>query len=259
MQQTHLTEDPRLAAFKRLLDIMDDLRKKCPWDKKQTFESLSMLTIEEVYELTDAIEEKNLKNISEEVGDLFLHLVFYAKLGQESNAFDVTTILNQVCEKLIHRHPHIYGDVTVQDEDEVKRNWEQLKMKEGRKSLLSGVPKSLSAMIKAYRIQEKVKQVGFEWKHIDEVWEKVEEELQELRQAVDSKVGKKIDEEFGDLLFALINYARFLKLDPEASLQGTNKKFMKRFMYIEENAQKPLEEMSLEEMEMLWQKAKTIE
>lgn len=248
--------DPRLKAFKRLLDIMDDLRAKCPWDKKQTFESLSQLTIEETFELNDAIYDQNMGHIEEEIGDLFLHLVFYAKLGQETGAFDVTSILTKIGQKLIHRHPHIYSDTIVNSEEEVKKNWEKIKLKEGRKSLLEGVPRSLPGVTKAYRIQEKVKQVGFEWENKEQVWEKVVEETAELQEAIAQNDDQQIEEEFGDLLFALINYARFLQIDPEAALQKTNKKFIERFQYIENNATKRLEDMTLEEMEYLWQKAK---
>ncbi|MBK7959284.1 MAG: nucleoside triphosphate pyrophosphohydrolase [Bacteroidetes bacterium] len=247
-----------LEAFSKLLDIMDDLRAKCPWDMKQTFESLSLLTIEEVYELNDAIIEKDYKNISEEIGDLLLHMVFYAKLGEEIQAFDMASSLEAINKKLIDRHPHIYGDVIAEDEAAVKRNWEKLKMKEGRSSILEGVPKSLSSIVKAYRIQEKVKQVGFEWENIDQVWEKVEEERAELLQAVQERDQAHIEEEFGDLLFALINYARFAKIDPEAALQKTNRKFIQRFKYIETHAEKSLDEMSLEEMDVLWNRAKTL-
>lgn len=247
-----------LEAFSKLLDIMDDLRAKCPWDMKQTFESLSLLTIEEVYELNDAIIEKDYKNISEEIGDLLLHMVFYAKLGEEIEAFDMASSLEAINKKLIDRHPHIYGDVIAEDEAAVKRNWEKLKMKEGRSSILEGVPKSLSSIVKAYRIQEKVKQVGFEWENIDQVWDKVEEERAELLQAVQERDQAHIEEEFGDLLFALINYARFAKIDPEAALQKTNRKFIQRFKYIEEHAPKSLDEMSLEEMDALWNRAKKV-
>ena len=248
--------DPRLAAFKKLLDIMDDLREKCPWDQKQTLESLSLLTIEEVYELNDAIYEKNHPHIEEELGDLLLHIVFYAKIGHEKGSFDIASVIEKIVKKLVDRHPHIYGDLILKDEEEVKKNWEKLKLKEGRNSILEGVPKSLPAIAKAYRIQEKVKQVGFEWKHIDQVWDKVEEEINELKEAVQLNIGSKIDEEYGDLLFELINYARFLKIDPEASLQKTNKKFISRFQYIEKNAKTNLDAMELGELEALWQEAK---
>ena len=244
-------------SFAELLSIMNDLRAKCPWDMKQTFESLSLLSIEEMYELNDAILERDMKNIEEEIGDLFLHLVFYCKLGSEQKAFDVNSVLKKINKKLIDRHPHIYGDVVVNDESEVKKNWEKLKMKEGRKSLLEGVPKSLPAIVKAYRVQEKAKQVGFEWEHIEQVWDKVNEEKLELEEAIKSKDQIKINEEFGDLLFSLINFARYSKIDPEASLQATHRKFIKRFQYIEQNAEKSLEEMSLEEMDKLWNLAKT--
>lgn len=252
-------QDGRLIAFKRLLDIMDDLREKCPWDRKQTMESLRMLTIEETYELADAILDGDLNGVEEELGDLLLHMVFYAKIGSEKGAFDIASALNRVCEKLIARHPHIYGDLEVKDEEEVKQNWEKLKLKEGKKGILSGVPKSLPALLKAYRIQDKVKQVGFEWENLEQVWEKVEEEQKELQEAISSGNQERIKEEFGDLMFSLINYSRFLKIDPEASLERTNIKFISRFNYIEEKARaqdRDLEKMSLEEMDALWREAK---
>jgi MazG family protein len=249
--------DPRLKAFERLLDIMDDLREKCPWDKKQTVHSLRNLTIEETYELADAISNEDFKGIKEEIGDIMLHLVFYAKIGSEKHEFDITDALNAVCEKLIQRHPHIYGDVKVADEAEVKQNWEQLKLKEGKKSVLEGVPKALPALIKAYRMQDKTAQVGFEWNNIEDVWLKVIEEMDELQDEVQSQAGKgRVEEEFGDLLFALVNYARFLKIDPETALERVNKKFKSRFEYIERHAPKTLKEMTLEEMDQLWNKSK---
>ena len=251
-----MNNDPRLIAFKQLLDIMDDLRAKCPWDMKQTFQSLRHLTIEETYELTDAILQNDLKSIEEEVGDVLLHLVFYAKLGSETGQFDIASILERLNAKLIHRHPHIYGDVTVADEEEVRRNWEKLKLKEGKKSVLEGVPRGLPAMIKAIRLQEKTKQVGFEWENTSQVMDKVNEELEEWKSAVQSKDKEAIEDELGDVFFSLINYARFEKIDPEAALEKVNQKFKKRFEYIEVNAPKPLEEMKLEEMEALWQAAK---
>ena len=251
-----MNNDPRLIAFKQLLEIMDDLRAKCPWDMKQTFQSLRHLTIEETYELTDAILQNDLKSIEEEVGDVLLHLVFYAKLGSETGQFDIASILERLNAKLIHRHPHIYGDVTVADEEEVRRNWEKLKLKEGKKSVLEGVPRGLPAMIKAIRLQEKTKQVGFEWENTSQVMDKVNEELGEWKRAIESKDKEAIEDELGDVFFSLINYARFEQIDPEAALEKVNQKFKKRFEYIEANAPKPLEEMKLEEMEALWQAAK---
>lgn len=246
-------------AFGRLIGIMDELREKCPWDKKQTFQSLRNLTIEEVYELADAILNNDPKEIREEIGDVMLHLVFYAKIAEETGAFTLAESLNAICEKLISRHPHIYGDVKVQNEDEVKANWEKLKLKEGKKSILEGVPNSLPAMIKAFRMQEKTGQVGFEWEHAEQVWEKVNEEVDELREAINLKQDQEaIEEEFGDVLFALINYARYIKVDPETALEKTNKKFKSRFEYIEKHASKPIEEMSLEEMDLLWNEAKLV-
>jgi MazG family protein len=253
-----MSNSKSLDAFDRLLGIMDDLREKCPWDKKQTLESLRNLTIEETYELCDAILEQDLKGIEEEIGDLMLHMVFYAKIGSESGDFDIASALNKVCDKLISRHPHIYGDVIVENEEDVKRNWEQLKLKEGKKSVLSGVPKSLPAMVKAYRMQEKTAKVGFEWNHVDEVYAKVMEEMDELKEAIQLQKQCEIEEEFGDLLFSLINYARFINVDPETALEKTNIKFKKRFEYIEKNAEKSLQDMSLEEMDVLWEQAKGI-
>jgi len=249
----------KLDAFARLLKIMDELREQCPWDRKQTFETLRNLTIEETYELADAILDKNMQDIKEELGDILLHMVFYSKIGEEKGAFDIADAMNDNCEKLISRHPHIYGDVTVKDEAEVKRNWEQLKMKEGKKSVLSGVPKSLPAMVKAYRMQDKTAQVGFEWENAEQVWEKVEEEMGELQEVMNTKDAQaEREEEFGDVLFSLINYARFQNIDPETALERTNRKFKTRFEYIEANAPKSLEEMSLEEMDALWNKAKVL-
>ncbi len=253
-----MSKSKSLEAFERLLIIMDDLREKCPWDKKQTLESLRNLTIEETYELCDAILAQDLKGIEEEIGDLMLHMVFYAKIGSETGDFDIASALNNVCEKLINRHPHIYGDVIVENEEDVKRNWEQIKLKEGKKSVLSGVPKSLPAMVKAYRMQEKTAKVGFEWDHIDDVYAKVEEEMGELQEAILMQNQNRVEEEFGDLLFSLINYARFINVDPETALEKTNLKFKKRFEYIEANAPKSLEEMTLEEMDGLWEEAKKV-
>ncbi len=252
--------DKRLEAFKRLLDIMDDLREKCPWDKKQTMQSLRHLTIEETYELTDAILDNDLEEIKKELGDIMLHLVFYAKIASETNSFDITDVLNNICDKLVHRHPHIYGDVEVADEEEVKANWEKLKLKEGKKSVLEGVPKSLPSMVKAVRIQDKARGVGFDWDNKEQVWEKVKEELDEFKAEVDEK-SNKIEEEFGDVLFSMINYGRFLDLNPEDALEKTNKKFIKRFKYMEaetKKAGKVLSEMTLEEMDVYWNKAKEL-
>ena len=251
--------DKKLEAFGRLLTIMDELREKCPWDRKQTFETLRMLTIEETYELADAILNEDTNEIKEEIGDLMLHMVFYAKIAEEKKAFDIADALNAVCEKLINRHPHIYGDVEVNGEEDVMKNWEQIKKKEGKKSVLSGVPNSLPAMVKAYRMQDKTKQVGFEWENKDQVWEKVEEELGEMRETIQKDMShEKKEEEFGDVLFSLINYARFEGIDPETALERTNRKFKKRFEYIEANATQDLEDMSLEEMDKLWNEAKKV-
>jgi XTP/dITP diphosphohydrolase len=247
----------KLKAFERLLIIMDELREQCPWDRKQTLESLRNLTIEETYELADAILDNDLKGIKEEIGDIMLHMVFYAKIASEQGEFDIADALNTICDKLIGRHPHIYGDITVKDEEEVKRNWEQLKLKEGKKSLLEGVPTSLPAMVKAYRMQEKTAQVGFEWEKTEEVWEKVEEEISELQYELQNGgSAEKIEAEFGDMLFSLINYARFIGVDPETALERTNRKFKRRFEFIEAGADRPLQDMSLEEMDVLWNKAK---
>lgn len=249
--------EKKLEAFGRLLTIMDELREQCPWDRKQTLQSLRNLTIEETYELADAILEENLDDIKEELGDIMLHMVFYAKIADEKGAFDIADALNAVCEKLINRHPHIYGDVKVADEEEVKQNWEKIKMKEGKKSVLSGVPNSLPAMVKAYRMQEKTKQVGFEWENAAQVWEKVEEEMGEFKEVMNEEAAHaRKEEEFGDLLFSLINYARFQNIDPETALEKVNKKFKYRFEYIEANATKKLEEMTLSEMDALWNEAK---
>lgn len=252
--------DSRLVAFKRLLDIMDDLREKCPWDQKQTMESLRKLTIEETYELADAIIENDLDELKGEIGDIMLHMVFYSKIASEKGAFDITDVLNAICDKLVHRHPHIYADVKVANEEEVKANWEQLKLKEGKNSVLEGVPKSLPAMVKANRIQEKARGVGFDWDNKDQVWEKVQEELGELKAEVDAKANMdRIEDEMGDVLFSVINYARFIDIDPETALERTNKKFIKRFQYLEseaKNANLKLNEMTLEEMDEIWEKAK---
>lgn len=251
------TFQQKLDAFGRLITIMDELREKCPWDRKQTLESLRHLTIEETYELADAILDNDLKGVQEEIGDLMLHMVFYAKIGAEQGAFDIADALHAVCDKLVARHPHIYGDVTVADDEEVKRNWEQLKLKEGKKSLLAGVPASLPAMVKAYRMQEKTKQVGFEWENAGQVWAKVQEEIGELQDNIENGAPQKeVEDEFGDVLFALINYARFIGVEPEAALERTNRKFKSRFEYIEANAPRPLQDMTLGEMDALWNEAK---
>lgn len=249
----------QLQAFERLLDIMDDLREKCPWDKKQTMQSLRHLTIEETYELGDAILDNDLNEVKKELGDVLLHIVFYAKIGSETKDFDIADVCNEICEKLIHRHPHIYGDTVVADEEEVKQNWEKLKLKEGRSSVLEGVPKSLPALVKASRIQDKVKAVGFDWDEPEQVWEKVQEELQELQVEVAANDHDKMEAEFGDVLFSMINYARFLKINPEDALERTNKKFIKRFQYLESKADqlgKPLMDMTLAEMDVFWEEAK---
>ena len=251
----------QLKAFERLLDIMDDLREKCPWDKKQTMQSLRHLTIEETYELGDAILENNLGEIKKELGDVLLHIVFYSKIASETSSFDIADVCNEICDKLVHRHPHIYSDTIVADEDEVKRNWEKLKLKEGRKSVLEGVPKSLPALVKASRIQDKVKAVGFDWEEPTQVWEKVQEELNELQVEVISGDQDAMEAEFGDVLFSLINYARFLKINPEDALERTNKKFIKRFQYLEIKAAeigKSLADMTLAEMDVYWNEAKKI-
>ncbi len=243
-------------AFGRLITIMDELRAQCPWDKKQTFQSLRKLTIEEMYELADAILDNDYDGISEEVGDLMLHMAFYAKLGEEIGAFDMAGLIHKECDKLVERHPHIYGDVLVENEEDVKRNWEQLKLKAGKKSVLSGVPRGLPALVKAYRMQEKTATVGFEWDDVVDVWKKVEEEQAELNEAIKSGDKNAIEDEYGDLMFALVNYARFIDVDPEAALERTNQKFKRRFEYIEHHAHKNLSEMTLHEMDMLWEEAK---
>ncbi|MFI5219311.1 MAG: nucleoside triphosphate pyrophosphohydrolase [Bacteroidia bacterium] len=249
----------KLKAFERLLKIMDELRASCPWDKQQTFESLRHLTIEEVYELGDAILEDNPDDIKKELGDLLLHIVFYAKIASEKNAFDITDVINRECEKLIHRHPHIYGDKVVKDSKEVSKNWEQLKLSEGNKSVLDGVPASLPSMVKAMRIQEKARASGFDWEKKEQVWEKVLEELKEFKNEIDNKNTEQIKNEFGDLIFSLINYARFVEVNPEESLERTNKKFINRFTYLEKKATdegKKLHDMKLEEMDKIWDEAK---
>ncbi|MDZ4749856.1 MAG: nucleoside triphosphate pyrophosphohydrolase [Saprospiraceae bacterium] len=252
--------DQRLESFGRLLKIMDELREQCPWDKKQDIHSLRNLTIEETYELADAILKEDWKGIGEELGDLLLHVVFYARLGKEQGQFDIGSVTEQICEKLIRRHPHIYGEVIVTGEEEVKRNWETIKMSEGKKSVLSGVPDSLPAMIKAYRMQDKTRQVGFEWDNDEQVWDKVEEEIGEFKEIVENGASKEeLENEFGDILFSLINYARYKGIDPETSLERVNQKFKRRFEYIEAHAPKPLKEMTLGEMDALWDEAKELE
>jgi XTP/dITP diphosphohydrolase len=261
--------DPRLAAFERLLNIMDDLRAQCPWDKKQTLETLRPLTIEETYELGDAILENDLDGVKKELGDLILHIVFYAKIGAEKNAFNIADVCNGICEKLIHRHPHIYGDVKVKDDEEVKSNWEKIKLAEKgpstgsgqqQRSVLEGVPRGLPSMVKAIRIQDKARGVGFDWENRDQVWDKVHEELRELKHEVDASSDKQADE-LGDLLFSIVNYARFLGIDPDEALERTNRKFIKRFRYLESESAKDgkkMGEMTLAEMDAYWDRAKEL-
>ncbi len=255
------TRAAQLQAFDRLLTIMDDLREKCPWDQKQTMQSLRHLTIEETYELGDAILDNDLHEVKKELGDLLLHIVFYAKIGSETSDFDIADVCHEISEKLIHRHPHIYSDTIVKDEEEVKQNWEKLKLKEGKKSVLEGVSKSLPALVKASRIQDKVKGVGFDWEETHQVWDKVQEELEELQVEVQAGDQDKIEAEFGDVLFSMINYARFLNVNPEDALERTNKKFIKRFQYLESKASelgKPLMDMTLAEMDIFWEEAKRL-
>jgi XTP/dITP diphosphohydrolase len=255
--------DQRVTEFVRLLDIMDELRAKCPWDKEQTFESLRHLTIEETYELSDAIIEKDLEEIRKELGDLMLHIVFYSKLGEESGKFEISGVLKGINEKLIRRHPHIFGDVKVESANDVKDNWERIKLDEGRTSVLEGVPMSLPAMVKAYRIQDKARGVGFDWDNVEQVWAKVEEEIGELKyELANENTPEKREDEFGDLLFALINYSRFIDVNPETALERTNRKFIRRFKYLEIEASKEgkkLHEMTLSEMDVLWNRAKELE
>lgn len=255
------SKQPQLLALERLMNIMDELREKCPWDMKQTMQSLRHLTIEETYELGDAILDNNLLEIKKELGDLLLHIVFYAKIGSETNDFDLADVCNEICDKLIHRHPHIYGNVVVENEDQVKQNWEKLKLKEGKKSVLEGVPKSLPALVKASRIQDKAKAVGFDWEKPEQVWEKVQEELAEFQVEVAANNHEKMEAEFGDVLFSMINYARFLNINPEDALERTNKKFINRFQYLESKAEtigKPLMDMTLAEMDVFWNEAKKL-
>lgn len=256
--EAHSMED-KLDAFRRLLVIMDELREGCPWDREQTMQSLRNLTIEETYELADALMDDDLEGVAEELGDLLLHAVFYARIGDERAAFDIADVLHKVCDKLVHRHPHIYGDAVVEDAEAVKQNWEQLKLAEGKKSVLQGVPTSLPALIKGQRIQEKAAKVGFEWERIDDVWAKVEEEKRELEEAVASGKQARIEAEYGDLLFALVNYGRFLDVEPETALERCNRRFKARFEYIEAQAevqQRSLKDMTLEDMDALWNQAK---
>ncbi len=255
------TREEQLKAFDRLLTIMDELREQCPWDKKQTMQTLRHLTIEETYELGDAILDSNLQEVKKELGDLLLHIVFYAKIASETNDFDIADVLHTICEKLIHRHPHIYSNVKADTEEEVKQNWEKLKLKEGNKSVLEGVPKSLPALVKASRIQEKVAGVGFDWEAPHQVWEKVQEELSEFKDEVEKSNVKAMEAEFGDVLFSLINYAKHLNINPENALERTNKKFINRFQYLEEKAKnmgKSLDEMTLKEMDVYWEEAKAM-
>lgn len=253
------TRKDQLAAFDRLLTIMDELRTQCPWDKKQTLQSLRPLTIEETYELADAILDNDLNEVKKELGDVLLHIVFYAKIGSEQGAFDIATVCHAICDKLVERHPHIYGDVTANTEEEVKQNWEKIKLKEGKDSVLEGVPKSLPALVKASRIQEKVAGVGFDWEEPHQVWEKVQEELNELNSEIQAERQDHIEKEFGDVLFSMINYARFIGVNPENALEKTNKKFINRFQFLEREAKKQgkkLEDMTLKEMDVFWEASK---
>lgn len=261
-----VNRDKKLEAFGRLLTVMDELRENCPWDKKQTIETLRHLTVEETYELSDAIIEGDLQEVKKEIGDIMLHLVFYARIASEKKAFDIADVLHSLCDKLIERHPHIYGDVIANDEETVKANWEKIKLKKGNKSVLEGVPKSLPALVKAIRIQDKARGIGFDWEHKQQVWEKVEEEMQEFKKEYNAETNEPVDQEkamneFGDLLFSLVNYARFIKIDPEEALERTNKKFIKRFQYLEtESAKdgKQIGEMTLAEMDIYWNRAKNL-
>jgi XTP/dITP diphosphohydrolase len=255
------SREEQLKAYDRLLSIMDDLRDQCPWDKKQTIQSLRHLTIEETYELGEAILNNDLQELKKELGDLLLHIVFYAKIASEEKSFDMADVAHTISEKLVNRHPHIYGDVAVNDEEEVKQNWEKIKLKEGKKSVLEGVTKSLPAMVKANRIQDKVAGVGFDWEEAHQVWDKVQEELQELQRELDSGNRDKVESEFGDVLFSLINYARAININPENALERTNMKFIKRFQYLEKaskEAGRSLDEMSLAEMDVYWDEAKKL-
>ncbi len=266
LSQPDPSRPEKLKAFDRLLTVMDELRENCPWDKKQTIESLRHLTIEETYELSDAILEGDLNEIKKEIGDIMLHLVFYSRIASEKNAFDITDVLHSLCDKLVERHPHIYGDVIANDEETVKANWEKIKLRKGNKSVLEGVPKSLPALVKAIRIQDKARGVGFDWEKKEQVWEKVEEEMLEFKKEFNAESDEPFDREkalaeFGDLLFSLVNYARFINIDPEEALERTNKKFIKRFQYLETESAKDgknMGEMTLEEMDRYWEKAKRI-
>ena len=255
------TRSEQLAAIDRLLTIMDELREQCPWDKKQTMQTLRHLTIEETYELGDAILDNDLEEVKKELGDILLHIVFYAKIGSETRDFDIADVANGICEKLINRHPHIYGDVKVKNEDEVKQNWENIKLKEGKKSVLEGVPNGLPSLVKANRIQDKVSGVGFDWEKPEQVFEKLKEELGELQEEVEANNADKMESEFGDVLFSMVNYARFLKINPENALERTNKKFIKRFQYLEGKAKgagKSIQDMTLAEMDVYWEEAKQL-
>jgi XTP/dITP diphosphohydrolase len=255
------TRTEQLAAFDRLLTIMDELREQCPWDRKQTMQTLRHLTIEETYELGDAILDNDLEEVKKELGDILLHIVFYAKIGSETQDFDIADVANGICEKLINRHPHIYGDVKVENEEEVKQNWENIKLKEGKKSVLEGVPNGLPSLVKANRIQDKVAGVGFDWEKPEQVFEKLQEELAELQEEVRTQDADKMESEFGDVLFSMVNYARFLKINPENALERTNKKFIKRFQYLEKKAKengKSMKDMTLAEMDVYWEEAKKL-
>lgn len=247
----------KLAAFERLLQIMDELREKCPWDRKQTFQSLRNLTIEETYELAEEILKDDQEGIKEELGDLIMHIVFYAKIAEEQKAFDVADVLNTVCDKLVERHPHIYGDLEVADEEEVKKNWEQIKLASGKRSVLAGVPKGLPALVKSYRVQEKTHQIGFGWEETEGVWENLVGEINEFKETLDNDMSQAArEDEFGDVLFSLVNYARYFNIDPETALERSNQKFIRRFEYIEAHAKKPLSEMSAQELDVLWNECK---
>ncbi len=258
-----LNREAKLKAFDRMLTVMDELRENCPWDKKQTMESLRHLTIEEMYELSDSILENDIMEVKKELGDLMLHLVFYSRIAQEGKAFDMADVLNGICDKLIERHPHVYGDVVAEDEQTVKANWEKIKLSSGNKSVLAGVPKGLPALVKAIRVQDKARGIGFDWERKEQVWEKVEEEMQEFKMEVTGETihPDKVIAEFGDLLFSLVNYARFINIDPEEALERTNKKFIKRFQYLESESAKDgkkMGEMSLKEMDQYWERAKSL-
>lgn len=255
------SRESQLQAFDRLLTIMDELRAQCPWDKKQTMQTLRHLTIEETYELGDAILDNDLEEVKKELGDVLLHIVFYAKIGSETNHFDIADVANDICDKLINRHPHVYGDVKVKNEEEVNQNWEKIKLKEGKKSVLEGVPNGLPSLVKANRIQDKVAGVGFDWENPEQVWEKVKEELEEFQEEVKDGNVDAMEAEFGDVIFSMVNYARFLKINPENALERTNKKFIKRFQYLENKAKengKALKDMTLAEMDVFWEEAKTV-